>query len=104
MTKEELIKANKAYRADLTREVDDAQEEIIRLAKKTLVAGSIALAISAIRNAFFVKGKKKNQYKSVEDHRSFLSKEVSELIILEMLKLTKVQLRKFLEKQSNENG
>ena len=104
MTKEELIKANKAYRADLTREVDDAQEEIIRLAKKALVAGSIALVISAIRNAFFVKGKKKNQYKSVEDHRSFLSKEVSELIILEMLKLTKVQLRKFLEKQSNENG
>ena len=59
--REELIKKNEAYRIDLTNGVDKAQEEIARIIKKALLAGGIALTISMIRNAFFVKDKKKRK-------------------------------------------
>ena len=100
--REELIKKNEAYRIDLTNGVDKAQEEIARIIKKALLAGGIALTISMIRNAFFVKDKKKRKYKSVEDKGSFLTKKASDMAILELLKFTKAQLADILEKQKDE--
>ncbi len=102
-SREELIKENEAYRADLTKGVDDVQEEISRVIKKALVAGGIALTISLVRNAFFVKDKKKKKFKGVENNGSFLTNEVTDMAILELLKFTKSQLTQILEKK-NEKG
>lgn len=101
-SREELVKENEAYRADLTKGVDQAQEEIVKVAKKALLAGGVALTISIIRNTFFVKDKKKKKYKSVEQKGSFLAEEASDIAILEFLKFTKSQLSDILEKQKDE--
>ena len=101
-SREELVKENEAYRADLTKGVDQAQEEIVKVAKKALLAGGVDLTISMIRNTFFVKDKKKKKYKSVEQKGSFLAEEASDIAILEFLKFTKSQLSDILEKQKPE--
>lgn len=97
--RDELESAHEAFRASLTSEVDRTQEELISLAKKALITGGIVLTLNVIRNAFFVKDKKKRKLIKPKMEATFLSKELSSLAIVELLSFAGKKLAKYMEEQ-----
>lgn len=97
--REELERANEEFRASLTSEVDRTQEQVFGLAKKAFIAGGVVLTLNVIRNAFFVKDKKKRKLLKPKSEATFLSKELSSMVIVELLSFAGKKLAKYMEEQ-----
>jgi len=95
--REELLAKNESYQAELKQEMDQAQAELIRIARNALIAGSLAFAANLLQRAFFSDDKKKKKFKQVKKTNDFLSEEVTEKASVEALKLASKRLESFLE-------
>jgi len=101
--REELMAKNESYQKALKAEVDHAQDEVSKVVRNALIAGSLALAASLLQKAFFSDADEKTVFKPIQSQGAFLTDEVTERATIELLKLASNKLETFLQELPNED-
>ena len=104
MTNREEIKAkHESYQKELSAEVGNAKEEIGKIARNALIAGALAVTANLLQKAFFKDDEEKRSYKVMNEDSNYLTDEVTEKAIVELLKMASGKLEEYLEEVNN-NG
>jgi hypothetical protein len=98
-SRSELVAAHESFQAEVKSEVDHAQEEVMRIVRNALIAGSLAFVANLLQRAFFSdEDKKKKKFKELSSDTDFLKSELTEKAVLELLRVASNRLTEFLEK------